>query len=547
MVSPCSSPTSELPRRDRGCHPSRRAPHDDDEDCAPLPSPPQAVMRLPSRMAVRHKKNRFHNNKDTMYMHRYNSSPSLLYVPPPFLPPTNNQYQPATNLHRYYQEQKHKLQPPSTTTCAKPDVSACKTANDQGTEEFDGKEEIAPVANTHIITDPPRLETPEQECEMGAPAEEEGEGDKPSQSPDSIDSITPTSESVIARPSTNDSRSAPANDNSRSPILDAATGTRSDDDDKALSLASSSASSGTSSNIGQRAAEAVLRFRAMKQRLQQEQERQRLKEKMLHPNRPSIRDHGTQTPPPPPPPPPPPLNSYKSQSCTPPQTLPTIAERVLDTVAEDSDSEDDSIPRSLPSSSPLSHCRATEPHLGIPPRPVEPPRRKPPTHPPRPTATTTTHHSPLLVANTREDEILLTPRRTEVGIESVRDSAPPSIVSTPSSSPSSSSMSQSPSPRRSPSSSSRSLSPYVQRHRAMRSHPTDSQQQSSSSETPSWSYVQRRQFRTVVPVRVFLDSSESFVDEHDSFECPLPDQEQRYAHMYAQATSLQAPAVKVLL
>ena len=54
----------------------------------------------------------------------------------------------------------------------------------------------------------------------------------------------------------------------------------------------------------------------------------------------------------------------------------------------------------------------------------------------------------------------------------------------------------------------------------------------------SLSYVQRRRFRTVVPVRVFLDSSELFAPEYDSFISMLPHQERLYANMYATATSL---------
>ncbi|KAL7575015.1 hypothetical protein ACA910_010830 [Epithemia clementina (nom. ined.)] len=51
------------------------------------------------------------------------------------------------------------------------------------------------------------------------------------------------------------------------------------------------------------------------------------------------------------------------------------------------------------------------------------------------------------------------------------------------------------------------------------------------------SHEERRRFRSVVPVRVFLDSPDDFTPEFDSFDTPLKDEEQSYAEMFERATS----------
>ena len=70
--------------------------------------------------------------------------------------------------------------------------------------------------------------------------------------------------------------------------------------------------------------------------------------------------------------------------------------------------------------------------------------------------------------------------------------------------------------------------------------------QRRSSPPPS-SYEERRRFRSVVPVRVFLESPDEFTPEFDSFATPPKEQEESYAEMFHRATNQTSADVKVPL
>ncbi|KAL7577819.1 hypothetical protein ACA910_010569 [Epithemia clementina (nom. ined.)] len=660
-------------------HPAKMAAEEDDEGAVA----PQA-KRLPSRAARRHQISRStsrqnHSNKNanqsnsssnssnsnnsnnskskrsykalpdasssstSMYTHRYNSSPSLLYVPPPFMRPDQS----PAHLHNYHLQQQQQQQ---------------DHLHPQQHQQRRAKATVASLLSASEKTS--SLER------VGTPATFSRS--------DRTGSTMPTIRS--ARTATTTAPSRLEKDENLHPnsnqehVLSTSAGSKCNRTDaRHLTCpsesggASSSTASNSSSTIGRRAADAVSRFRAMKRRIQEEEERQKHKEKMLQQQRqrePQSRSgikeeeeepekdndknqghHVSSTPAQPPPPPPllplmvpqgrpsfirPRLLSMASPS------LPTIAEIVPGMTSESSSSSWD-----CSRASPASNSMSKSPyrphpswHQQQPPSQHErveinsrtghdkttsrrsstslQPSFFSATNPTTPTRTQSsprgypqTPPSPLLVPllpsiimapEGGKDHIGTPPtgrggigrdknnnkNNMDSGYETTEASP---VTSTPSSSSSSSPVACSPSdsldlplhphsrsnsgtttaqpplsleashPPRSiattttttTSTSYRSAPYYSQPGRPSSRSPAVSASSTMAERSPSLSYVQRRRFRTVVPVRVFLESSDFFVPEHDSFLNLMPDEEQLYANMYARATSTSAPAVKVLL